>query len=46
MTIEKDGLKIIIHKKKKFQLHTWASNGFFEGAKGGDTVNKGSYAIK
>ncbi len=26
--------------------HTWASNGFFGGARGGDTVNKGSYVIK
>ncbi len=28
------------------QGHTWASNGFFGGARGGDTVNKGSYVIK
>ncbi len=27
-------------------VHTWASNGFFGGARGGDTVNKGSYVIK
>ncbi len=26
--------------------HTWASNGFFGGASGGNTVNKGLYVIK